>query len=1049
MTFSEFGKTGTRTRGLFLAFCLMVGSAACSESPNSANSGAVDASTGGDSAVLFDTLPGSTEEVSDAGTTADLGDGGQTCEFAADPKPGQPGAPCTKAGDCDGNLCVEGPAGGVCTFQCVNCCPNGWACQQNLTGSDTAFLCLPRGMALCQPCTNDSECAAIDSTALCVSGPVAGQGRFCGGGCGKNDDCPKDYACKSVEGTQGGAMQCVRTAGECSCSPKASAAGVSTPCNSSNDQGSCSGKRTCGMEGLGACDAPAAVAETCNGQDDNCDGNTDEGLGDLDGDGLADCSDLDKDGDGTPDDKDCAPLDKTVFPGAKEACNGVDDDCDGETDEQDATGCKLHYADADQDGFGDAVGKCLCNPVGVYTALVPGDCADTASTAKPGAEEVCGNGQDDNCDGVTDEAAGTKDCKSFYMDGDGDGFGTGAAVCQCGPSGNVSAPKADDCNDASPGAFPGATETCNGLDDDCDGKTDEADAEGCSLAYADGDGDGFGDAAKSACLCKPDSTFPAATAGDCNDASAGVKPGGKEVCGGGDEDCDGQTDESNATGCISYYTDADGDGYGGATAACQCGASPNFPVKQAGDCEDQSKTIHPGAKELCDGVDNDCNGKADEGYLLGGSCTSGTGACTGVGKFVCTPDGSATVCSAQAGAGKTEACNDVDDNCNGVTDEGCDDDKDGYCDASLVYSASKACPKGGKDCNDANAVIRPGAVETCNGVDDDCSGTIDQQTQACSTGCGSGVETCQAGKWVGCTAKKPACTTGACCDGCNFKAATTQCGTAAYAKQTICSGTCGGDVHSQERWQYCTGTGSTCGTSNLKWIDKGVADDCSANEVCSASGTTATCKACANGCASGQCKVQAQHVICVDPGYGGKDPGAEANGLVEKNLNLSMGLHLKAWLDQDSANTAGGGNWKVVMTRTTDVTLTPTARAKICNDAKAERVLSIFNNGLKGTGVAFGTETYVENGYTSATLTFAKQVQAQVVAKGGTFDRGVKTGDYIILTNTPAIGCLTLPGFVDNKGDAAKLGSDTWRNTVAKGLMMALQQSFGLPTFTP
>jgi len=134
--------------------------------------------------------------------------------------------------------------------------------------------------------------------------------------------------------------------------------------------------------------------------------------------------------------------------------------------------------------------------------------------------------------------------------------------------------------------------------------------------------------------------------------------------------------------------DGDGDGY----SIC------------AGDCNDGDPSIHPGAGELCNGVDDNCNGQVDEGSpALPDVDGDGFSACQGD----CN-DGNAAV-----HPGAAEVCNLIDDNCNGLIDEGFDQDGDGY----------KSCSG---DCNDANPSIHPGAAELCNGVDDNCDGTVDE-----------------------------------------------------------------------------------------------------------------------------------------------------------------------------------------------------------------------------------------------------------------------------------------------------------------------------------
>jgi hypothetical protein len=132
--------------------------------------------------------------------------------------------------------------------------------------------------------------------------------------------------------------------------------------------------------------------------------------------------------------------------------------------------------------------------------------------------------------------------------------------------------------------------------------------------------------------------------------------------------------------------------------------------------------------EICDNIDNNCDGQVDEGVTETCSCGSeqGTRVCAA---------GSFGECSAGE-ADSAEICDDIDNDCDSFTDEDCDKDHDGFCDIeATVVGAPAVCPNGAGDCDDDDINVNPDADEKCNGKDDDCDGTSDedQEKLVCGT----------------------------------------------------------------------------------------------------------------------------------------------------------------------------------------------------------------------------------------------------------------------------------------------------------------------------
>ena len=330
---------------------------------------------------------------------------------------------------------------------------------------------------------------------------------------------------------------------------------------------------------------------------------------------------MDADGDTIPASCDACPNDRlndTDFDGV---CNGVDA-CDNYDD----------AFDSDNDTVPDACDNCPDAPNAdqLDTDLDgPGDACDTCPEDPP-PEDDDGDGvcnADDVCEGWPDSADRDFDgipnaCDNCIdmenadqADTDGDTVGNVCDECPFDrPPEDIDGDGICNTEDPCPEAGAGDDTDLDGVGDPCDNCVDISNPD-----QADADGDGVGDVCD---LCPGDANpgveqpdldndgFPDVC--DCNPYDAAAYAGAEEVCDGVDNDCNGIVDDPGSYGEQIFYLDLDGDGFGDPNAVRVACIQPLNTVTDSTDCDDSRAAAYPGARELCNELDDDCDGEADE-----------------------------------------------------------------------------------------------------------------------------------------------------------------------------------------------------------------------------------------------------------------------------------------------------------------------------------------------------------------------------------------------------------------------------------------------------
>ncbi len=626
---------------------------------------------------------------------------------------------CAEDERCETGLCDSAGADKVCLRPCTMGCRGADVCTLLPGGR---YACVPEKAGLCKQCSKDADCPRVADRCITL-----GTSSFCGRDCSFDESCPPTFRCgdaTTIDG-QHATKQCQPSSGTCDCI--AATAGQQVPCDVTNNLGRCTGVSVCRPpEGYGACSARTPTAEACNGLDDDCDGLTDEDLGDLScGQGecrrsAAACAN------NTP--QACVP----GTPGV-ESCNGRDDDCDGTVDDGFDTqtnvahcgacnqACVLNHAVPKCEGGACAIARCAAGWTDADHVASNG--CEYPCTPSDAGVEVC-NGLDDDCNGVVD-----------------DGFNLVSDPTNCGQCNLTCALPV-----SSVASYACVARVC-GIGACVPGRGN------CNQQYADG--------------CEVDLTTDVAHCGQCGqtcampNATPACVAGACRVgaCAPGFGNCNGQVADGCEVNTNTTVTSCGACGHtcnaANATNTCAAGTCaftclPNWwdaDGQAANGCE-YACVRTAGGVEACDSIDNNCDGRVDEGFDL----TSNPSHC-GQCNRACSAPFSTTTCSA-SNCGIT-ACNAGRANCNGVYADGCEVNTT----ADLAH-----CGACNNACTAANGTPRCQAgscgITSCNAGFANCN---NQVADGCEVNTNTSLTNCGA-----CNAQcalphaSPVCTAGTC-----------------------------------------------------------------------------------------------------------------------------------------------------------------------------------------------------------------------------------------------------------------------------------------------